>query len=360
MPLADIDEHIAAAAAHLSRHQSEDGLWRDFETLAGASSDWVSAFICVAAKDCRALRDEVEVALTALVLRQRRNGGWSYNEQVPTDCDSTAWAMMALSTRVMWRPSAILRARRYLVSHADPSSGGFTTYGPADGIGRYIGVTDQEQTRGWLAAHPCVTSLALHAMLLHGEPRDSPLIRAAVAYLLRARDARGLWESYWWPGPAYNTYFALRALLMARAIVEPMLDEVLDVVAGDQSGSGGGTDGRSGPDGAFDTSLRALALLLAPYGARRDVCEAAVAWLLAAQGADGGWDSRPILRIPTPMTTAPDDAATWADIPGRGTGVIVRDQHGLFTTAAALWALSVARAVLRPKRSSGRGSRSYV
>jgi squalene-hopene/tetraprenyl-beta-curcumene cyclase len=353
---ADIDDRIAAAAAYLSSRRSVDRLWRDFETLAGTSSDWVTAFICFAVRDCRRLRDEVEGALTALVRRQRRNGGWSYNEHVPTDCDSTAWVLLALSTRVMWRPSVVVRARNYVVRHADPSSGGFMTYAPGDAIERYIGA-NREQTHGWLAPHPCVTSVALQALLLHGERTDGPLLRSAITYLTNAQDPHGLWTSYWWPGKAYNTYFALRALLMARAVPARAAHAVLDAVARDQDPSGGWRVGKDQTPGVFNTSLHALTLLLLPHEQRWEACEAAIAWLLDAQQNDGSWPGRPILRIPAPMISEPDDDATWAEVPASGTGTIVRDQHRLFTTATALWALAVSRVVLRAKSAARKADR---
>jgi hypothetical protein len=59
------------------------------------------------------------------------------------------------------------------------------------------------------------------------------------------------------------------------------------------------------------------------------------------QAEDGGWPSDPVLRIPPPDLVEPSSYRAWrAD--ALGTGVVVRDQHRLFTTAACVSALRLA------------------
>jgi len=65
---------------------------------------------------------------------------------------------------------------------------------------------------------------------------------------------------------------------------------------------------------------------------------------LLAQEQEGRWPAVPILRIPSPTDPAPVEGQAWLEN-GLGTNVIVADQNGIFTAAAALWALTVARDV---------------
>ncbi|MEO1188998.1 MAG: hypothetical protein AAFW60_07990, partial [Pseudomonadota bacterium] len=65
------------AARFLVDGQSTDGLWRDFRTLAGAGSEWVTGFVCQQVAGCGRLDEEVAKALHTLSYRQKPTGGWS-------------------------------------------------------------------------------------------------------------------------------------------------------------------------------------------------------------------------------------------------------------------------------------------
>lgn len=328
-----IDCSIAAAAEFLASHRSRDGLWRDFHTLAGAGADWVTAFVSYAASGCDELNAEVDAAVTALVQRQRSNGGWGYNHFAPTDCDSTSWVLLAMTGRSRARSADIELARRYVLDHQTLPSGGFATYNAADGIDRFIDAPDVKTVAGWLAPHPCVTSVAAQALLRTGESRASRVVASARDYLLAARDDSGGWTSYWWPGHSYNTFFALQALLMAEA-TDAAQPHALERSSG---------DGRR--RGVFETALRVLTLLLVPDDQAQRAAGTEVAWLLGCQRADGGWDSRPMLRIPPPTQEDVRALGAWSTDARRGSGVVIADPRRIFTSAAALWALTQFRAL---------------
>jgi squalene cyclase len=339
--VADLDRAVVRAIGYLEASRSGDGLWRDFHTLAGASTDWVSGFVAYAISNAAGSRPSVRAACKALLGRQRPNGGWAYNRAVPTDCDSTSWVLLALSTGPMWRPSAIMSGLRFIADHRVAKGGGYATYAARDGIERFVELP-ASMTEGWRIAHPCVTAVALQSLLVHGRSPNSEPVGAALDYLVSQRDARGVWPSYWWQGYGYGTYHALRALRMARAIHA----RDVDVTAGyliEQQGEDGGwcdeTDAGPAESGAFATACIVLALLLEPNEAARAAAARAVEWLGRSQRPDGGWPVRPILRIPTPMTRTPDEVENWR-IDEEGTGVVVADQRALFTTAAALWAIA--------------------
>jgi squalene cyclase len=316
-----------------------DNLWRDFETLAGQSSDWVTAFVTYALS--RSLDDSRVLlpSIKELLFRQRPNGGWSYNESVPTDCDSTAWVLLALSTAPIARPSTLMRARRYLLGHQDDESGGFSTYDPRDGIDRYLRVSNPRLLRGWYAAHPCVTAVAMRSLSDHAHPTIRRAVRRAADHLMRTREPCGRWRSYWWNGLSYGSYHALCALGGARIIDRLECRRALDRVIADQRTDGGWTD-RSLPNGdVFATAFSLLTLLLVPDEPSWTAAGRGVAFLLGAQEADGGWPSTPILRIPRPFSTEPGRETDWIE-DALGTGVVIADAARLFTTAAATWAVA--------------------
>jgi hypothetical protein len=333
-----LDSAIAAAASYLADMRSPDLLWRDFATLAGESCDWVSGFVAHAAGTSGLLGPLVRECTRALLMRQRRSGGWSYNEHVPPDCDSTAWVLLAMGTTTVWKPSMVLRALAYILRHA--ANGGFATYADEDKIEAYIGAMP-DQTEGWRNVHLCVTAAATHALLLHGLS-DDPRLRSATAMLREAQDENGLWTSYWWRGFAYATAQSLRALAAAGELTPDLWNRTAEGLAKLQNEDGGfGDDG--GESHAFATAMSLSALFTRPDPSIDCVIDAAVQFLLESQQG-GRWPTTPILRIPRPMVVAPESEPLKED--AFGTGVIIRDQHGIFTTAAVLAVLASYRAAI--------------
>ena len=330
--LSEIDRSVAAASGFLADARSPDGLWRDFQTLAGESCDWVSSFVAFSAGDCRSLRALVRDTLPAILRRQRPNGGWAYNAQVPTDCDSTAWAVLALTTSTVWKPSFILRALAFLVRHS--TEAGFATYAAEDGIEKFIGA-GQHQTEGWRRAHPCVTAVAARALLQNGYRNDAR-VRAALAALELAQGADGTWRSYWWSGHSYATAQTLRALVAARALRIGIWQRAVEGLLGLQHADGGFGDDHPESQ-AFATAMSLAALLTRPDPTCDPAIDRAAQWLLESQRG-GSWGGAPILRIPPPM--AEDASAVNYEVDALGTGVAVRDRKHVFTTAACIAALT--------------------
>lgn len=315
-----------------------DGLWYDFYTLAGLSNDWVSGVVlnALAQAGSHAV-DGVDRSIAALLRRQRRNGGWSYNERVPTDCDSTAWVTLALLTRTRWRPSALVRAARYVLLHQDTATGAFATYAPYDRIHRYIHATP-EQTAGWQLPHLGVSCLAVQALLGLGVAPDVPRMALALRYITEARATQGLWSCYWWRGHGYATYHALRSLVLGQALPGDAPGEVAAAII-DRQGTDGAWHLDDGAPCAFETAhmLRALALIESDVAGLASPMDRGSRALLELQKRDGSFEPMPILRIPPPMAERVDDSSRWR-IDEQGTGVVVSDCERVFTTACALMA----------------------
>jgi hypothetical protein len=70
--------------------------------------------------------------------------------------------------------------------------------------------------------------------------------------------------------------------------------------------------------------------------------------VLRREGHVGEHATSPILRIPTPITAKPEGMtpASWSAIE-RGTSIVVADQHAVYTSSAAVWALRLYRTLLR-------------
>ena len=340
-----LQDGITGAVNSILNKRSNNGLWYDFHTLAGSSADWVTGFVVYALAHVDDLDDTTLDVLKRLLFRQRQNGGWSYNEIVPTDCDSTAWVLMSFLAAPVWKPSSVARAVRYVKHHQVEESGGFATYSLADNIERFIEVNDQSLTTGWRDAHPCVTGVVLQSLLAHGEQPRSPAVQSAAKYLLGCREPSGIWRSYWWKGYAYSTYHSLRALSMAGVLSPSQTDKTCSYLLAQQHEDGGWNDNSGGESEVFATAFNVLSLLLFPDEASLKAVERATAWLLLQQNAEGSWPTAPILRIPPPMVHDPEVVEVWRTN-DEGTGVIVEDQAGIFTSAAAVWSLAVFQSMI--------------
>lgn len=342
-----LNRAVARATEALLARRTPDRLWSDFKTEAGRSDEWVSGFVAYAVSQNCNIDRRIEGTLNALAARQRKVGGWAYNRSIPPDCDSTAWVLMALSAGGARRPSVVLRALRFLASHQDPLAGGFATYCQADAIARVIGATDETSLGGWLNPQPCVTGLALLSILVHGESVEAPAVQSAANYLLGRRGNSGTWPAYWWKGHAYSTFICLSALWAARRLSRAMACKSVAQLSCEQREDGGWAGDPGGDSEVFATAFNLLSLFLFPEVGTLERAQRGIVWLLEQQTPEGTWRSAPILHIPRPFAVRPNAMSdvAWRAVES-GTLITVADPDAIYTTAAAIWALSAFRALV--------------
>jgi squalene cyclase len=335
-----------AASAALERgmrfvlaKQGRDGLWRDFLTPAGEASEWPTGFIATALHRAGAEASVLERAADALIANQNVDGGWGYNENVPTDADSTACVLLFLAL-MGHGGSTCRRAAARLVRHQRRENGGIATYCEPGPIRRFMGVGRWMRFDGWCRPHTEVTATAGRALAALARNDGGPAADAAWRYVRSQQGSDGSWSSYWWTSPHYATLQSVEL-----AVLQPDHDAVGR--AAEWALRSQADDGAWGAPGAA-TSAFATALslsLLLNARARGHQFERAVARLAALQEEDGGWASHPIMRIPLPGDVEPDRRRRWR-LAGRG--IVVRDQHRTFTSAACVAALAQALDGLDP------------
>lgn len=336
-----IGDAAARASAWLVEQRDADGLFGDFATYAGTSDEWITAYVCEAvlsAEPSPGAHAAAQDAVRRLAPRQRADGGWGYNEAVPSDCDSTAWAVAALCAAGASAPSRLAACR--FLARQQRADGAFATYGSAEPIARFIGFPATERLRGWTSGHACVSGAAVVA-LARALPRgERGPVAAGAAWLRAAQQPDGRWRAYWWPGWPYATLHALQALAAAGQLGEDAARRASDLALGAGADDGGfGPDRGAAPD-AFSTALALRVLLAGPSPRHRRRARDAARWLVERQAPEGAWASAAVLRIPEPSVLAP-----WALEGSAFPGIEARDQHGIFTTATALRALAAARAL---------------
>ncbi|AWS46155.1 squalene--hopene cyclase [Streptosporangium sp. 'caverna'] len=226
-------------------------------------------------------------------------GGWAFefdNDGYP-DIDDTAEAILAL--RRVRHPDvrpAIDRAVRWITGMAS-RDGGF-------------GAFDADNTRelckklpfcdfGAVIDPPTADVTAHVVEALAAERPDSPVVRRAVVWLLKAQEADGSWFGRWGANHVYGTGAVLPALVAAGVRPgSPCVRRAVTWLERHQNGDGGwGEDLRSYSDPAWigrghstpsQTAWALLALLAA--GERSPAVRGGVEWLVGHQRADGTWD----------------------------------------------------------------------
>ncbi len=320
----------ATAGAQFLERAQKVGLWLDYHLASGQGTHWPTAFVGAhLAPAARGLGLLGPVRAWHALVTSRRPDGWGYNDNVPADADSTAWA--AILARLVGKSGsqAAAEARRSLAYWRVPG-GGYSTFRAGDRIADVV-LADGDLS-GWRSAHCCVTAAATVAAT---RPR-----RDAVRFILDTQQDDGSWPGYWWLRNEYPTYIALRALSRVNDVssneisrtweraVQYLVDHetVADLPERER---------------AFATACRLHSLSLA---ARRGsvptrVTSALARSLCGMQAPRGSWEGGAVLRIPGTDDDL-DTASRRSYAPGGRTGNVAVDGNGFLSTAmavAALW-----------------------
>jgi squalene cyclase len=318
--------------------QGDDGMWRDFLTAAGQASTWPTGYIGNCLQLAGADRNALERTADALVPLQQSDGGWGYNEETPSDADSTSWALLFLA-RMGGRDRACRRAGLCLARHQRRHSGGVATYAEPGPIRRYMDLGRWVPFRGWCRPHIEVSAVAGRAHCALASDVSHARAGAAWRYVHSRQNADGSWNSYWWTSPHFATQQAVELALSMRDL-DPVRRAAAWTLRGQGHDGGWGAPGDV-PTSAFATALSLSVLVSAGLDDWRPVARAIDA-LVRLQQEDGGWPSHPTLRIPFPAdpSTAGDDR--WRLV-RFAPGIVVQDQHRTFTSATCVAALARAK-----------------
>lgn len=285
-----VDAAVARGLRFLEHAQRADGSFRDFNLLPGASKDWITAHVAFVLENVPAADRIRSHAASFLASRGRVDGGWSYNDRVGVDCDSTAQAILVLRRANLDVPAFVVD---WLVG-CQLDDGSFPTYR-----------ADAASCRGWSAGHGDVTLIVWEALRRMAVGGDA--IRRANAWLDRI-SVDGVVPAYWWSHDAYSLWAQERAGFAtdaSRRIAKVRL--------------------RDAP-----LTFSSMLLAAAAKTLDRDEVAAPVCRLLATQLEDGSWPCDPCLRVTNPAVTHVRDAA----------GPVYAGRRRVFSTAHATAALA--------------------
>ena len=336
---AAIERSMSAAARYLAQEQATDGSWGDFMLLAEQSTFWVTGYVGWTLQ--QTLPGGADLALGAqwLLARQYPGGGWGYNSHWPVDTDSIANVLLFLSGQPGIVASRWMPAMEVLLAGQKPNGGFTTILDPEAWMDRFR--SSETNLAGWTSAHPCVTAVVTLLLATLGEQRYRLALERAIAYLWSCQSSEGFWDAYWWQGRLYTTSRVVQTLhTLGVSAEEPRLAGIRAWLVASQ-GADGGWSGSAERDAsqAFHTALAVLALC---FLSNREQETAAlvrgIEWLLAHQNSDGSWPAVPILRVPRPDVLRPWEQTSWRESL-LGLDVVVPDWRRLFTTATAIQAL---------------------
>ena len=324
----------ARAIDFLVSRQDRFGFWSDFNTLAGSSDEWVTAYVgslLSELDDERALQAAGN-AWQALRKRQRRSTGWGYNRYVPADADSTLWALR-LADRLNTGTSPRIRKAWEFVGRHVRSDGAIAAYAEDGPIRFFTGLQRNISFAGWCGSHPCVTAIAAGLAGFGGRS-------GALEYLRQSQRGDGTWVGYWWCDHEFTSSLVVEALATSPDVRDrARIDRTVAWAANrltEQSRVGLVSTARRS---AF---CEASCLRILAKGGNKSrlssLMELSLARLCATQHPDGSWLPSARLRIPPPGVTDPERYVGWT-LDGKGGGSIQVDLNRCFTTVTVLRAL---------------------
>ncbi len=323
----------------LVANQESNGYFSDFFTSAGESTNWVTGYVGHALQATTSGMQAALGAKEALLRFRSPSGGWGYNQSIVVDCDSTSWALKFLLTAGV-SPAELHKDFQVFLQH-QKSNGGFCTYQGSKEIARIIKVPENE-LQGWCSPQLCVSVVAVQVLEQSSHLAGGSEKALLIEYILSLQERDGFWESYWWDGRIYGTAHAIIGLAGSeKREIPASLKKASAWLLAVQRKDGGWNNGHDGESSPFHTALALLGLLSYPKDHVAPI-KRGIQWLIDRQEEDGGWASQAILRVPKPNDMHPWNSTRW-EKGSTGVGILVRDQHRLFTTATVLGALGAYR-----------------
>lgn len=302
----NLERSLCLSVDYILSRQHADGCWIDWALPPGQSSTWTTAYVGGKLTNLGSRYQPRAANATAcasqwLTSKMFADCGWGYNEQVDSDADSTALAILFLASAGRTVPDSSYSC----LESFQCEDGGFATFRGRPNLG------------SWATSHPDVTPSAVLALTTK-YATTSQSVNRGLQFVLEKRTSAGIWKSFWWTTSLYSTE---RSLSLFEAL---QLDIDLRVTRN--------TLLHTRPQTPFESALLLSSLLWLPDTARDQDMWPLIDQLVDDQAPDGSWSSCPMLRV-----TRRDCLEPWK--PG-DPDPLFRDQNRLFTTATVMDAFS--------------------
>ncbi|MCP6757185.1 MAG: hypothetical protein NHB32_00120 [Fischerella sp. CENA71] len=336
---------INAAVTFLLNAKNPEGWWLDYDTVAGPSDEWVTAYVStmlsIVPEDhvFKTVRQAWELLKTR---SHRPTGGWGYNFVVSGDADTTGWALQLARAVNQSSSEQVQQAKAFLATH-QRSDGGMATFASEEVIRPYFAnvysKNPLKQTfEGWCASHVCVSAAIATLPEYYTNLHD---------YLKATQTPQGNWQCYWWFDHEYATALAAEALASGgQATDQSCIDRAIAWAVQRLSPQGFVATFNHPHGSTFATALCLRLLLLDTVNPEVITARVtATQWLLEQQQTSGGWISSAWLRKPYTNDINPEQFTQW-EYHGKGEGSVILDQNSIFTTATVVHSLQKVSEVL--------------
>ncbi len=315
--------------SYLASQMNRNGSWQCFETLAGKSDEWVTAYIgcCLGSMEDKEACSLAEKAHRFLSRRRFFSQGWGFNRIVPSDADSTAWSLRL--NEILKKQNPLRRkykkAQRLLLKHVNASNA-VCTYRREGPIRHFTRLKKEISFDGWCGPHTCVTAAVANL--------EAQQFSLALDFLRNSQSSDGSWTAYWWTDPEYVTGLAVAALFRSKPSDKCV--QAAFAWAFERMKEKDFVSTFLFPQGSCFATAWIIYLL--SFSNERSSISRVVEWLLSQQRVDGSWNPSATLRIPPPNCIDPENYPSWS-IDGKGGGSIIIDKNSVFTTSSVLFAL---------------------
>lgn len=333
----NLNNAIERAEDYISKFQNSDGSWYDISNKQGISNVWATGFI---ASQLDPSTEPFKKAINFL-LNNRQNGLWGYNTDWISDFDSTTCVLLS-----MLKDSLNVNPDLDKWIKGQTKKGGFSTYSKnSKELLSLLGLRDMKNIKGWTEEHVCVSALAYYLLsnpkMSAKRKRELVLVRN---FILRSRDERGLWPSYWWTSKIYASCYAIKGLLNESNLkYDSIIKKAIRSLIQHQNNDGSFSCDVLKTKSVFYTSLVLSTVCYdkSIYLKYEKRAEKMKMFILKNQFDDGGFQGSNFLVIPQPnsvMEKKPDHNFK-INIAGGG-NAITGEVSNLFSTSVALNALT--------------------
>jgi len=299
---AEVRQSYSAAIEFLLNSQKENGSWCDYFLDVGESNSWITAYVLCnlgltkqPSLEHESIKKAIKKAVNFLVQNQALSGGWGYNEHVMQDCDSTAYAIIALRLHGI---TPNMSAVNFVQKH-QLGNGWFSTF------------KHKHANHPWSFAHPEVSAVSLIAL------NDKRQAQRFIQTLKDEIKKFGYITSFWWNDSIYSTY-----VISWMAEYFSLLN-LIDFLPTDEN-----------PNMGFSVFRLALLGMTSYIFEQKSIVNNCLELILNLQQNDGSWEPSAELR-----QVSDNSGVIWC-VERKSIGPIYLDIYKIFTTATAIRFLS--------------------
>jgi hypothetical protein len=329
----NIPYRLDRAKNFILKHQNENGSWFDYDTDAGMSCIWSTAFILNNLLDLK-IEKNVSAKAIAFLKNNKQQNLWGYNSSTLADNDSSSFVLMVLHKQNV---NISKELETYLAQQTQ--KGGFSTYTDRKLLSIYLN-TPQKELNGWLQEHICVSAVSYY--LMETLKIKNSATEKLATFLYNNQNSNELWDSYWWTSPIYATSFVIQAYFVHHTKENESITKAINGLLAIQQKDGSFIDNHKAKS-PFYTALVIIALCAhkTVYDKHQKEVKRAVKWMLSQQTTDGSFFSTHALQIPNTTVIDPKKVKKWATDNSQATDIICNDFMRLFTTSTCAKALNI-------------------